>query len=155
MMGNPKVLFLCTGNSARSQMAEAFLRHYAGDYFDAFSAGLDPKGIHPYTRLVMQEIGLDLDRQQSKSVSEYLGRVTFAYLITVCANAEKNCPTTFLGYGQRMHWYFDDPAAVVGTEDEKLARFRAVRDQIDQRIRSWLSEQGIELDAGKQLTVTG
>lgn len=137
-MEKQTVLFLCTGNSARSQMAEAFLRHFGSAQFEAYSAGLDPKGIHPYTRQVMAEIGLDLKGQRSKGVGEYLGKVNFTYLITVCAHAEKNCPTAFLGFGQRFHWYFEDPAAAEGTEEEKLAKFREVRDQIRQRVQDWL-----------------
>ncbi len=137
-----RVLFLCTGNSARSQMAEAFLRHYAGDLFEAYSAGLEPKGINPYTIRVMEEIGLPLTGQYSKSVQEYMGKLHFAYLITVCANAEEKCPTTFPGVGQRLNWAFEDPAAFEGTEEQKLAKFREVRDQIDQRIRSWSAEVG-------------
>ena len=139
-MAKTKVLFLCTGNSARSQMAEAFLRQAAGDRFDVYSAGLEPKGINPYTRAVMKEVGLDMNGQWSKDVTEYLGRVNFGYLITVCDHAEKNCPTTFLGIAHREHWSFEDPAAFQGTEDETLAKFRAVRDQIEQRIRGWLKD---------------
>ncbi len=139
-MNKPKVLFLCTGNSARSQMAEALLRKHAGDRFDVYSAGLEPKGIHPYTRRVMQEIGIDLSGQRSKHLNEYLGKLHFEHLITVCGNAEKTCPT-FPGAGQRQHWPFDDPAAVEGSEEEKLVQFRQVRDQIDQRIQVWLAEQ--------------
>jgi arsenate reductase len=136
-----RVLFLCTGNSARSQMAEAFLRHYADDRFDVYSAGLEPKGIHPFTVRVMDEMGISLAGQSSKDVREYMGKVHFGYLITVCANAEERCPTTFPGVGQRLHWAFDDPAAVEGTDEEKLAKFHEVRDQIDRRIREWLKEQ--------------
>jgi arsenate reductase len=139
-MEKQTVLFLCTGNSARSQMAEAFLRYFGSAQFEAYSAGLDPKGIHPYTRQVMAEIGLDLEDQYSKGVGEYLGKINFTYLITVCAQAEKNCPTAFLGFGQRLHWCFEDPAAVEGTEEEKLAQFRVVRDQIGQRVQDWLGE---------------
>jgi arsenate reductase len=135
-----RVLFLCTGNSARSQMAEAWLRHYAGDQFEAYSAGLEPKGLNPFTVRVMEEIGIPLTGQYSKDVREYMGKLHFGYLITVCANAEEKCPTTFPGVGQRMHWAFDDPAAVEGTDEVKLAKFREVRDQIDRRIRDWLKE---------------
>jgi len=135
-----RVLFLCTGNSARSQMAEAFLRHYAGDRFEAYSAGLEPKGIHPLTVRVMEEIGIPLTGQYSKDVSEYMGKLHFGYLITVCANAEDRCPTTFPGVGQRLHWTLDDPAAVEGTDEIKLAKFREIRDQIDRRIREWLEQ---------------
>jgi len=135
-----RVLFLCTGNSARSQMAEALLRHYAGDRFEVYSAGLEPKGINPFTVRVMEEIGIPLTGQYSKDVPEYMGKLHFGYLITVCANAEERCPTTFPGVAQRMHWAFDNPAAVEGTDEDKLTKFRAVRDQIDRRIRDWLKE---------------
>lgn len=137
----PRVLFLCTGNSARSQMAEALLRHHAGDRFDAYSAGLEPKGMNPFTVRVMEEIGIPLTGQYSKDVREYMGKLHFGYLITVCANAEERCPTTFPGVGQRMHWAFDDPAAFEGTDEDKLAKFREVRDQIDHRIHDWLAEE--------------
>jgi len=145
-MNKTKVLFLCTGNSARSQMAEALLRHHAGDQFEAYSAGLEPKGIHPYAEQVMQEIGVLLTGQYSKDVREYLGKTHFGYVITVCSNAEEKCPT-FPGLSQRFHWAFDDPAAAGGTDEEKLRKFCEVRDQIDERIRAWLAEQGASPDA--------
>jgi arsenate reductase len=135
-----RVLFLCTGNSARSQMAEAFLRHYAGEQLDVHSAGLVPTGIHPLTIRVMEEAGLPVNAHTSKGVNVYLGKVHFQYLITVCDEAEKNCPTLWPGVNQRLHWTFADPAAFQGSEDEALARFREIRDQIDQRIRQWLAE---------------
>jgi arsenate reductase len=140
-MNKTKVLFLCTGNSARSQMAEALLRHHAGDQFEVYSAGLEPKDIHPNTEKVMQEIGIPLTGHYSKNVREYMGKLHFGYLITVCANAEEKCPTTFPGVGRRLHWAFDDPAAFEGTDEEKLRKFREVRDQIDERIRAWLADQ--------------
>jgi arsenate reductase len=136
-MNKTKVLFLCTGNSARSQMAEAFLRKYAGDRFEVYSAGLEPKGINPYTERVMREIGVDISGQYSKNVSEYIGKIHFGYLITVCADAEEKCPI-FPGVGQRLHWAFEDPAAFVGSAEETLQRFREVRNQIDRRVRTWL-----------------
>lgn len=136
-MDKTRVLFLCTGNSARSQIAEAFLRKYAGDRFEVFSAGLDPKGINPKTIQVMEEIGIDLSNQRSKSLLEYMGKVHFGYMITVCDRAEKNCPI-FPGMGIRLHWPFEDPASAVGNEEEKLAKFRQVRDQIDTKVREWL-----------------
>jgi arsenate reductase len=147
IMSKTKVLFLCTGNSARSQMAEAFLRQYAGDQFEAYSAGLEAKGINPYTERVMREIGLDISGQYSKHVREYIGKMHFGYLITVCADAEAKCPTTFPGIGRRLHWGFEDPAAFVGSEKDTLQKFREVRHQIAQRIRAWLKEQGIEINA--------
>jgi arsenate reductase len=136
-----KVLFLCTGNSARSQMAEAFLRKYGGDEFEAYSAGLEPKGIHPYTERVMKEVGISLSGHRSKHIKEYMGNVHFGYMITMCDEAEASCPTTFPGIGQRLRWLFEDPSAVTGPEDEKLAKFRSVRDQIEQRIKAWLADQ--------------
>lgn len=139
MVAKTKVLFLCTGNSARSQMAEAFLRKHGGDRFEAYSAGLEPKGINPYTRRVLEEVGIDMAGQTSKDLSTYLGKLHFGYLITVCSNAEERCPV-FPGIGIRLHWPFEDPAAVEGSDDEKLAKFRQVRDQIEARILQWLSE---------------
>ena len=137
-MNKPTVLFLCTGNSARSQMAEALLRKHAGDRLEAFSAGLEPKGIHPVTQKVMQEIGVSLEGQFSKDVRQYLGKSNFSYVITLCSTAEQNCPTAFLGETHRLHWSFDDPAAFQGSKTEKLGKFRTVRDQIDARIRQWI-----------------
>jgi arsenate reductase len=145
MTSKTRVLFLCTGNSARIQMAEAFLRHYATDYFEVYSAGLDPKGMNPLTVKVMSEIGFDLSGQTSKSVTEYLGKQLIQVLITVCDHAEKNCPTTWPGINQKLHWSFEDPAAVEGPDEEKLQKFRDVRDQLDQKIQSWLAEQEIEI----------
>ncbi len=147
-----KVLFLCTGNSARSQMGEALLRRYAGDQFEVYSAGLEPKGLNPFTVQVLKEVGLDVSGHRSKSVQEYLGRVNFGYLITVCGDAEEKCPTTFLGVSQRLHWPFDDPAKVEGTNEEKLAKFRQVRDQIDVRIRRWLAEMNVSVQADQAET---
>ncbi|MBN1994534.1 MAG: arsenate reductase ArsC [Anaerolineae bacterium] len=143
-MTKQKVLFLCTGNSARSQMAEAFLKKYAGDQYEAHSAGLEPKGINPYTVRVMEEIGISLDGQHSKSLKEYLAKVHFQYFFTVCDDAEKNCPQAFLmSAGRHDHWSFEDPAALEGSDEEKLAKFREVRDQIDRRIKEWLAEQDV------------
>jgi len=135
-----KVLFLCTGNSARSQMAEAILRRRAGDRFEVHSAGLEPKSINPFTLRVMEEIGYDLSDQRAKDVVEYLGKHHFGYLITVCAHAEAHCPTTFLGVSQRLHWPIEDPAAFEGSEEETLARFRQARDEVAAHIDAWLAE---------------
>ncbi|NWG16205.1 MAG: arsenate reductase ArsC [Chloroflexi bacterium] len=134
-----KVLFVCTGNSARSQMAEALLRKYAGDRFEVHSAGLEPKGIHPLTVRVLDEIGVDISGQHSKSLKTYMGRDFFRYVITVCGHADANCPQPLWAQGGvKLHWPFDDPAAVEGTEETQLAKFREVRDQIDQKIQDWL-----------------
>lgn len=139
-MVKPKVLFLCTGNSAQSQMAEAFLRKYAGDRFEIFSAGLDPSVTNPYTYRVMEEVGLNLEGQWSKNVKEYLGKESFDYVITVCAYAEENCPAVFLGMGKHEHWNFEDPAALMGSDEEMRSKFREVRVQIDLRIHEWVAE---------------
>lgn len=148
-MTKTRVLFLCTGNSARSQMAEAFLRRYAGDYFEVRSAGLEPRPIHPYTLQVMREIGYDLSDHRSKPLSDYMGKVHFGYMITVCGQAEERCPAVFRGMGRRLHWAFDDPAAFEGSEEERLNKFREIRDQVDRRVREWLAGQGIPVqDAG-------
>ena len=136
-----RVLFLCTGNSARSQMAEGFLRKYAGERFEAHSAGLEPKPLHPLTVKVMEEIGVDMSGHTSKGFETYLGKMLFQYLITVCDEAEKNCPTTWPGVSNRLHWYFEDPAAFAGTQEEKLAKFRQERDQINEKVKAWLSEE--------------
>ena len=140
-MSKLRVLFLCTGNSARSQMAEAFLRKYGNERFEAHSAGLEPKDLNPHTVEVMKEVGIDVSGQKSKGVNVYLGKVLFQYLITVCDDAEKNCPTVWPGVNKRMHWSFEDPAKFEGTEDQKLAKFREVRDLIDKKIKSWVAEQ--------------
>ena len=140
----PRVLFLCTGNSARSQMAEALLRKHGGQFYEAFSAGIEPKVIHPLTLQVMQEAGIDMSRHYSKALTEYMGRLDFAYLITVCSQADKSCPY-FPGMGVRLHWPFEDPAAFQGTPEAQLQKFRQVRDQIEAKIQSWLLEQGLLL----------
>jgi arsenate reductase (thioredoxin) len=138
---------LCTGNSARSQMAEAFLRKHGGERFDAYSAGLEPKDIHPYTRQVLAEAGLDMAGQYSKSLNEYLGKVHFGYLITVCGDADKKCPV-FPGMGVRLHWPFEDPAKFVGTEEETLNKFREIRDQIEAKIKTWVTEADSAAEQG-------
>lgn len=134
------MLFLCTGNSARSQMAEAYLRDLGGDRFEAFSAGLEPRGIHPLTRQVMSEIGLDLAAHTSKSVKDYLGRRAFHHVVTVCDRAERNCPTTFPGRPLRHHWSFPDPAAAPGSEADRLAVFRDVRDAVRTQVVAFIRD---------------
>ena len=144
-MHKPRVLFLCTGNSARSQMAEAFLRAYAGDHFEIHSAGLEPKGlILPEVLELMKERGLDMAGQTSKGVSEYLGKTVFARTITVCGDAEENCPSIFLNMGKHEHWPFDDPARFEGSASERLEFTRNIRNQIEQRIKQWLADQNIQ-----------
>ncbi|HRQ23025.1 MAG TPA: arsenate reductase ArsC [Anaerolineales bacterium] len=141
-MDKARVLFLCTGNSARSQMAEGLLRAMAGEQFEVFSAGTEPKGsILPEVQEVMREIGIDVSKQYSKSVTEYLGKTHFTHVITVCADAEENCPAVFLNMGIHEHWPFDDPAKV--DDEHRLESTRSVCDQIEQRLRLWLTGQGI------------
>ena len=141
-MSKTKVLFLCTGNSARSQMAEGLLRALAGEHFEVFSAGTEPKGsILPEVQEVMREVGIDISVQLSKSVMEYMGKVNFGYVITVCADAEENCPAVFLNMGTHEHWPFDDPAKF--DNERRLTSTRSVRDQIEERLRLWLTEQNI------------
>lgn len=139
-MTKTRVLFMCTGNTARSQMAEAFLRACADDRFEVYSAGLEPREINSLTRVVMQERGLDLDGQYPKGLKEFLGRVHFGYLITVCDRAERECPT-FPGMGIREFWPFEDPAAFEGTKEERIAKFREVRDAIEARVKEWVGER--------------
>jgi arsenate reductase len=139
--GKIRVLFLCTHNSARSQMAEAFLNHMAEGRFEAYSAGLEPRDISPYTKRVMSEIGLDISSQYPKALKDFMGKVHFGYLITVCAQAEDRCPSTFPGMGKRLFWDLEDPDSFVGTEEDKLNKFREIRDQIRQKISQWLLEQ--------------
>jgi arsenate reductase len=122
-------------------MAEAFLRKYGGGDFEAYSAGLEPKGINPYTERVMEEVGVSLSGQWSKDVSEYMGKKHFGYLITVCSNAEERCPATFPGISHRLHWSFEDPAAFEGSDDDTLRKFREIRDQIERRVQAWVKEQ--------------
>jgi arsenate reductase len=144
-MNKRRVLFLCTGNSARSQMAEALLRKLAGDRFEPHSAGLEPKGVHPLTVQVLKEEGIDISDAKSTDVREYLGHKLFPDLITVCSHADSACPTVFPGVQRRYHWPFEDPAAVKGTDEQKLAAFRKARDQIKQRIKEWLDNPQLGL----------
>ena len=144
-MSKPRVIFICTGNSARSQMAEGLLHALAGEHFEVFSAGTEPKGrILSEVLEVMREVGIDTSLQWSKSVMEYMGKVNFAHVITVCADAEENCPVVFLNMGTHGHWPFDDPAKFIGDDEQRINSTRRVRDQIEERLRLWLTEQGIE-----------
>jgi arsenate reductase len=138
----PRVLFLCTANSARSQMAEALLRHHAPHRFDASSAGLHPADIHPMTLRVLSEVGVDTRGLSSKGVDQFLGKRTVNYAIVVCEKAQQSCPRIFPFTINNLYWPFDDPAAFEGSDREKLQKFRDVRDQINDRIRHWLGEQG-------------
>ena len=131
------ILVLCTGNSARSQMAEGLLRRAAGDRFDIFSAGTKPSSLRAEAIAVMAEIGIDISGQRSKSVDEFIGR-PFRYVITVCDNARESCPV-FPAQTERLHWSFQDPAAVEGTLTERAAAFRRIRNQIAQRVEGFVA----------------
>jgi arsenate reductase len=141
IMNKTKVLFICTGNSARSQIAEAFLRAFAGERFEAYSAGLEPSQINPLTHKVMEEAGIDISKQYSKSLDEYLGKVVFDHVITVCADADEKCPSAFFATVRKIHWNLEDPAKFTGTEAEKLNNFREVRDLICNRVKEWIRIQ--------------
>lgn len=133
------VLVLCTGNSCRSQMAQAFLERHAGDRFPAYSAGSEPAAeVHPLTIRVMKEVGVDLVDRKPLHLEEYLGRVLIHTLITVCDSAAKSCPAVWPGVQERLNWPFEDPAGFEGSDEQKLAKFREVRDAIERRVKDWL-----------------
>jgi arsenate reductase len=124
-------------------MAEGLVRYFAGERFEVYSAGLEPKGVNSNAIQAMRDIGIDISGHQSKSIMDYLGHVHMSYVITVCSNAEERCPI-FPFSTQRIHWPFADPAAFVGSEAETFAKFREGRDQISERLRVWLKDQGIQ-----------
>ena len=131
-MNRRRVLFLCTHNSARSQMAEALLRHLAGDRFEAYSAGTEATHVRPLAVRAMAELGIDISGQESKTLNRYLGE-PFDAVITVCDQANEACPV-FFGARERLHWSFPDPSQAAGSEDEQLAVYRSVRDAIRERV---------------------
>ena len=135
-MWKKKVLVLCTGNSARSQMAEGLLRHDGGDRFEVFSAGTKPSRVRPEAIAVMDEIGIDISGHRSKSVDEFVG-ADLDFVVTVCDDANASCPI-FPGETRRLHWPFEDPARVEGSDDVRRTAFRRIRDQIHDRIRVFL-----------------
>jgi arsenate reductase (thioredoxin) len=134
-----RLLILCTGNSARSQMAEALARHLAGDRFDVFSAGTKPSKVNPLAIKVMAEIGLDISAQHSKHLNEFITQ-PFDTVLTVCDDAAEACPV-FPGRAQRLHWSFPDPALTTGGEAERLQSFREVRDGFAARFADWLKTE--------------
>jgi len=137
-MVQKKVLFLCTGNSCRSQMAEGLLRQLYGNEYEVFSAGVNPTEVNPNAIEVMNEIDIDISRQTSKSVNEF-SKQKFDIIITVCDNAKESCPL-FSGTAERLHWGFFDPAEALGSQDEVVKVFRDVRDQITEKIKSYFSK---------------
>jgi arsenate reductase len=133
-----RVLFVCTHNSARSQMAEAFLRHHGDGTFEAFSAGTEATQVRPEAVVVMAELGIDISGQESKTYERYLGE-PFEWVVTVCDRAKQTCPV-FPGAKRSAHWAFDDPADADGSEAERLAVFRRVRDEINARVKIFVRE---------------
>lgn len=138
-MPKPRVLFLCTHNSCRSQMAEGFLRHIAADRFEVLSAGTVASKVNPGAIRVMKEIGIDISGHRSKSLDEFAGQA-FDCVITVCDNAKETCPT-FPAGTERIHWSIPDPAAAKGAEEERLAQFRIARDDLRQRLRNFVKQR--------------
>lgn len=136
-MTRQRVLILCTHNSARSQMAEGFLRALAGDRVEVASAGTEATRVHPLAIRAMDDVGIDLRGHASKTLDPFLGE-PWDYVITVCDQASERCPT-FPGAARRIHWSFPDPSAATGGEDERLGAFRHVRDQIAERLQTWLA----------------
>ena len=140
MSDRKRVLILCTGNSARSQMAEGLLRQDGGDAFEVESAGVEPSRVRPEAIAAMREVGIDISSHRSKSVDEFAGQA-FDYVITVCDNAQERCPV-FPAQTKCIHWSFEDPAAAIGDEAARLAVFRRVRDEIRSRLRGFIEENG-------------
>lgn len=141
MNSRPNILILCTGSSCRSQMAAGFLRHFASNRFDVYSAGTEPaERVHPWAVEVMSEKGIDISAQRPTDVAEYLGRLPVRHLIIVCRGANQSCPRIFPGTLNRMFWPFDDPAEFEGSPEATLEKFRAVRDEIESRINLWIKE---------------
>jgi len=132
-----KILIICTGNSCRSQIAEGFFKHYKKDW-EIYSAGISPKGLNPYAIDVMLEKGIDISNQTSDSIDIYISN-EFDYVITVCDRAKETCPV-FLNAKTSLHWGFMDPADAVGTYEERINKFREVRDQIEEKITQFLKE---------------
>jgi len=143
MKEKPRVLFLCTHNAARSQIAEALLRKHAGHRFEVASAGLEPTEVHPLTRQVLEEIGVDHGPLRAKGTREFLGRASIRYAIIVCQRVETQCPQVFPFAVRTLYWNFDDPAEPQGSAELQLAKFRRVRDEIDARLKAWLRDPGV------------
>jgi arsenate reductase (thioredoxin) len=134
-----RALILCTGNSARSQMAEGLLRHLAGNQLEVFSAGTKPSQLRPEAVTVMRELGIDISGQRSKSINEFAGQA-FEYVITVCDDAKESCPV-YPATTKRIHWSIEDPAAEMGSEEQRLAAFRCARNHLQERLQEFLKTQ--------------
>lgn len=148
----PAVLFLCTQNACRSQMAEGWLRALGGDRFEALSAGLQPSEVNPMAIKVMADAGIDIREQTSKSIKGILGEKFISCAIFVCSAAEENCPNIYPFAQSRLSWPFEDPATFQGTEEERYRKFVEARDLIGQRIREWLDTQGSSTGSAEMKT---
>jgi thioredoxin type arsenate reductase len=133
-----RVIFVCTGNSARSQMAEALLRHDGGNRFEVVSAGVSPRGVHPLAVAAMTKVGIDISDAKSKSVGQFLGQ-RFDYVITLCDRARATCPV-FPGGSETLHWGLDDPAEATGTDDERRAAFDRVLKEVSGRLHAFMPQ---------------
>jgi arsenate reductase len=153
-MSDPiRVLFICTGNSARSQMAEALLGFMGGSDFEVFSGGTEPKGVNPYTVCVLDEICIDWSAARSKPLAGFVGR-QFDYVVTVCDRARQSCPF-FPGRHQMLHWDLEDPAEVEGTDEDKLDAFRRTRTEIADRLRVFVEQARVARIAREALAIEG
>ena len=139
-MDRARVLFLCAHNAARSQMAEALLRHHAGERFEALSAGLEPTEIHPLTLSVLREAGVDTKTLRAEGLDTYLAKISVQYAIIVCEKTQAQCPKLYPFAQQTLFWPFEDPAAFRGPPEAMLRKFRDVRDQIEERVLAWVRE---------------
>jgi arsenate reductase (thioredoxin) len=139
MHRNNGVLFVCSHNSCRSQMAEGWLRNLAGDRFEVASAGVEPGTLNPLAVEAMGEVGIDISHHKAQGIKEYLGCWPVYYLVIVCDKAAETCPRIWPGSRERLHWFFEDPASAQGTRAEKLEVFRRVRDEIREQIEEWLA----------------
>lgn len=140
-MEKKKVIFLCVHNTARSQIGEALLRHHAGDRYEVVSAGMNTASeVHPLALQVLEEKGIDTQNLRSKSIQEFMGRHDFEHAIIVCRTMEEDCPSFNADARYIYRWIVDDPAAVTGSDEEKLAAFRETRDKIEKRMQIWLEE---------------
>ena len=134
-----RVLFLCTGNSARSIIGQAMLREMGGEAFEVYSAGTEPRAeVHPLAVRVMNEVGIDIAAHRPKGLKEFLGRLPVRYQIIVCSGADQSCPRVFPRLSERLYWPFDDPALFDGPPDATLTEFRRIRDEIKDRVVEWL-----------------
>lgn len=139
-MPKQNVLFVCTGNSARSQLAEALLRHHAGDLFEVYSGGTNPRPINPLTLRVLQEINLPTDELRAKRAETFRGGMSFRYVISLSGGPAWMCVANWPNTIERLFWTFENPASTEDTDEDPLERFRDVRDQIEARIQSWVAE---------------